>query len=466
MSQIPPENPQAPNPAMIRRRAASVNLRGQTEGDERSLMDPANQALADALRITYRLLQVAMLALVVAYAFSAATTIAASERGLRLRFGQLDAEELDPGFALSLPRPLGEIIKVETGEQTIKLNNEFTQGLTQQENAAVTPIDKLTPKSSLDPIIDGSLITGDLNIAHARVTVTYRREDVRRWAMNVEPGFEPNIVRAAAMNGMIHAVGSVSIDELLKNQPDASRQGVFPAVELTARIRAQEILDALNTGIRITSLTLNERAAPPATKDAFNSVEAAQSKAKAAAEGAQKDRLARLSATAGEAAPILLSLIDRYEGALSAGETDRAVALLSDIESLLEGRPITLDGQPVTARVSGRAAGVLADAQQYRSSIVSRAQGDARLFEAKLASYRANPRAVLMGDWADAFGAFSGRETVSIFGVPASSRTLQVQTNVDPDIARELERIRQQQAIEAETKANTAELQRRMAQGN
>ncbi|MFO0081158.1 MAG: hypothetical protein ACK55O_00895, partial [Phycisphaerales bacterium] len=221
-----------------------------------------------------------------------------------------------------------------------------------------------------------------------------------------------------------------------------------------------------NTGIRITSLTLNERAAPPATKDAFNSVEAAQSKAKAAAEGAQKDRLARLSATAGEAAPVLLSLIDRYERALSAGETDRAVALLSDIESLLEGRPITLDGKPVTARVSGRAAGVLADAQQYRSSIVSRAQGDARLFEAKLASYRANPRAVLMGDWADAFNAFSGRETVSIFGVPASSRTLQVQTNVDPDIARELERIRQQQAIEAETKANTAELQRRMDQGN
>ncbi|MFN5662395.1 MAG: hypothetical protein ACK48N_09980, partial [Planctomyces sp.] len=175
---------------------------------------------------------------------------------------------------------------------------------------------------------------------------------------------------------------------------------------------------------------------------------------------------ARLSATAGEAAPVLLSLIDRYERALSAGETDRAVALLSDIESLLEGRPITLDGKPVTARVSGRAAGVLADAQQYRSSIVSRAQGDARLFEAKLASYRANPRAVLMGDWADAFNAFSGRETVSIFGVPASSRTLQVQTNVDPDIARELERIRQQQAIEAETKANTAELQRRMDQGN
>jgi regulator of protease activity HflC (stomatin/prohibitin superfamily) len=466
MSQMPPENPQAPNPAMSRRRAASVNLRGQTDSDERSLMDPANQALADALRITYRLLQVAMFALVVAYAFSAATTIAASERGLRLSFGQIDAEELEPGFALSLPRPLGEIVKVETGEQTVKLNNEFTQGLTAQENAAVTPIDKLAPKSSLDPIIDGSLITGDLNIAHARVTITYRRADVRRWAMNVDPGFEANLVRAAVMNGMIHAVGRISIDELLKNQPDAARTGPFPAVELTARLRAQETLDALSTGIRITSLTLNERAAPPATKDAFNSVEAAQSKAKAAAEGAQQARLSRLSATAGEAAPVLLSLIDRYERALAASESERAQELLRDIESLLEGRPITLEGQPVTVRVSGRAAGVLADAQQYRSSIVSRAQGDARLFEAKLASYRANPRAVLTGDWADAFAAFSGRETVSIFGVPASSRTLQVQTNIDPDIARELESLRQRRDIEAETKANTAELQRRQDSGN
>lgn len=51
-------------------------------------LDPAQQSLAEALRVSFGILKVAMLALLVAYAFSGTFSVGSNEVALRLRFGE------------------------------------------------------------------------------------------------------------------------------------------------------------------------------------------------------------------------------------------------------------------------------------------------------------------------------------------------------------------------------------------
>ena len=92
---MPPPEEEAP------RRAASARLevRGGPgrEAMLREALDPANQSLRDALRLSFRVLQLVMVVLVVVFLFSGLKTIEPGQIGLRLQLGQLEEEALEPG---------------------------------------------------------------------------------------------------------------------------------------------------------------------------------------------------------------------------------------------------------------------------------------------------------------------------------------------------------------------------------
>src|SRR5436190_19042654 len=81
----PPPSPalQSPTP----RRAGSMTLREGVQGPGTSPLDPANQSLADALRVMMRLLQVTMLILAILYLGSGMHRVNEGERGIQLLFG-------------------------------------------------------------------------------------------------------------------------------------------------------------------------------------------------------------------------------------------------------------------------------------------------------------------------------------------------------------------------------------------
>ena len=89
------------------RRAASARLevRGGPgrEAMLREALDPANQSLRDALRLSFRVLQMVMVVLVVVFLFSGLKTIEPGQIGLRLQLGQLEEAALEPGAHLALP---------------------------------------------------------------------------------------------------------------------------------------------------------------------------------------------------------------------------------------------------------------------------------------------------------------------------------------------------------------------------
>ena len=92
-------------------------------------LDPAQQSLAEALRVSFGILKVAMLALLVAYAFSGTFSVGSNEVALRLRFGDYvgapGERVLERGTYLAAPFPLEQVIKVDTRPMTLTLDREF-----------------------------------------------------------------------------------------------------------------------------------------------------------------------------------------------------------------------------------------------------------------------------------------------------------------------------------------------------
>ena len=55
----------------------------------RQAMDPANQSLGEALRLSYRLLQVAIVGLIITFLFSGFQTVQEGMSGIRTIFGKI-----------------------------------------------------------------------------------------------------------------------------------------------------------------------------------------------------------------------------------------------------------------------------------------------------------------------------------------------------------------------------------------
>ena len=75
------------------RRSASaefvVSAEAGSEAAIREAMDPANQSFADALRLSFRILQLGILALVAVFLFSGFQTVEEGDLGVKTRFGEI-----------------------------------------------------------------------------------------------------------------------------------------------------------------------------------------------------------------------------------------------------------------------------------------------------------------------------------------------------------------------------------------
>lgn len=450
MSQFPgnpnpnPIPPTGPGAAGRGRRPQSVTLRDQSAGgdDLGSLMTPAQQSLSDALRVCYRLVQFTILVLIVVYLFSSFQTVNQGEKALRLAFGRIEGEDLAPGPQFALPTPVGELVKVNVGVRTIRLDDEFWPSVREELRGKSPQEMKNSGKGSLDPASDGSLITADGSLVLARFSVSYVREQIRDFAQNVLPEEEERLVRAAVRRGVVHATAAVTIDEFLKGVADPGRQGEFESVAVGARRMAQGFLNQLKSGIVIRELNMVTWTPPFELITKFETVQSSQSQAQKRVEEAQTERVRMLATTAGDGAEPLMAAINAYGAMLDKGEEAAAEAKLKEIDQMLVALRVTRpDG--TTAEITGEAARALSSAREYRSSVVGRSESDARSFSAKREAYLANPSLLLTGDWIDAYTQFLKREQVEMVWLPPGTRTLTLDLNRDPVLARRAEVKRQ-----------------------
>jgi len=278
--------------------------------------------------------------------------------------------------------------------------------------------------------------------------------DPVEYVENIYAEDEAEIVRAALQRGVVRTIATISVDELLKPQEGGTR-----AIAERARLIAQETLDAMNSGIRIEQFEMSRRTPPGSLRQEFRAVLDARSQAQTAITEARAERDRLLNEAAGEAAETLLWLISRYEVAVEAGASGEAAELLSRIDRVFEGEPISVSERDLasienparreaiarsTGRLaSGRVVQIISGAKVNRETLVQEARGDLVRFRAKLSQFEANPGLMVSRDWSGAWRAFQSRDFVQSMLLP-TGLSAELRINEDPDIVKQLDRARKQ----------------------
>src|SRR5947209_7085903 len=179
--------------------------------------DAGSQALSEALRSSFVIVKVLMIALVLVFFGSGFFTVGTQEKGLILRFGRPVGEGekalLGPGPHWAFPAPIDEVIKIPIGQvQTVASTIGWYATTTVKEAAGT----ELEAGPSLNPAIDGYLLTGDQNIIHVRGTLLYRiSEPGLRFAFDFVDA--SNLVQNAFNNALLYAAANLNVDDALKD---------------------------------------------------------------------------------------------------------------------------------------------------------------------------------------------------------------------------------------------------------
>ncbi|HMP76486.1 MAG TPA: protease modulator HflK [Kiritimatiellia bacterium] len=222
--------------------------------------DTGSAALGDALRLTFRLLRVALLLVLLAYLASGIFIVAQHERAFVLHFGRIagvGADRVkDPGLHWTWPRPFSEIVRIPA---------ERLQSLESRRfwfNRSGTFQDESDAMAALRPGQDGYALTGDANLLHHRWAVRFTISDPYRYTF---AHAQPDVtLRDELDRAIVRISARFPIDEALRT----NLAGFRDAVESELRDRVA----ALDLGIRLHGVDLLGITPPIPVAPAFDMV--------------------------------------------------------------------------------------------------------------------------------------------------------------------------------------------------
>lgn len=352
-------------------------------------LDPAQRSLSDALRVSFGILKLLIILLLIAYICSGIFRVREQQLAVLLVFGRIvgeaGAEVYGPGWHIGPPPPIGEMVPIPVAPQQLNITRAFWYEV-RDFDRVTTVQDRVRRAGPLNPLRDGSLVTGDANIVHARSQVTYKvsSEGAVDYVENIgDMGLARQIVRNAVESGIVHAVAQIEADELI-----SGRAGVS-----VARRRAQEVLDEMRTGIQITGFNTTGSEMPLSVLLAYKDVSNAENEKASLIDEARTQFAEILGQTAGEAYQDLHDLIQQYEAASSQQQS-------SEVERLAEqlNRSITelrMNPEHGGKAIGGDVAAVINQAHTRRTEMVQSVKSEAERFNRLLTQYRENPDLLL-----------------------------------------------------------------------
>ncbi len=387
------------------------------EAAMRQAMDPANQSLGEALRLSYRLLQVAIVGLIITFLFSGFQTVKEGMSGVRSIFGKISGEPgqeaLIPGLNPFWPYPIGDITVFEV-KRTVELRFEFWPRMVAKNITIEQMIDGADPNAPINPGVDGSVLTGDGDFAHVQLTAEYVIGDPVRFleAVDIEKG--DAIVRIALSRGVTAAIATLPLSELVDQREQ-------PA--LLVQAQAQRILDDVSSGIQLQKVTMPERSAPFSVRNVVRRAQTGKEDAKTIVDRARQDSTAQLLAAAGPNYEQILQMIDAYEAALSAGNLVQSDQLLRGIGERLEMKDI-----------GGFASSIVNKAKSYQSAIAANLSKDVRRIEGLQETWNQNPRQLARQLWLDALRSVLTQSEVEVFSMPPGVGQSQISIASSPEV--------------------------------
>lgn len=179
-----------------------------------SSLDSGSQALTEALRGSFAIVKFVMFAMLAVFFISGFFSVGPQEKAIILRFGKPVGEGdkmlLGAGLHWAWPYPIDDVQRVPITEiQKITSTVGWYATTPAMEAAGTEP----PPGPSLNPAIDGYLLTADGNIVHSRATLHYRITDPIRYVF----GFSDTVdaIQNALNNSLLHAAARFPADEIL-----------------------------------------------------------------------------------------------------------------------------------------------------------------------------------------------------------------------------------------------------------
>jgi membrane protease subunit HflK len=241
------------------------------------MQDAGSQALAEALRSSFVIVKITMVLLIVVIFLSGMFTVGPQEKAVILRFGKPLGEGqkmlLGAGLHWSFPQPIDEVIRIPITEIQ-KVSSTVGWYLTTPE-MELAGTDQQGFGPSLNPQIDGYVVTADRNIIHTRATVSYHIDDPRTAIFNFASGTNQqfnlggvsNAVQNAVNNALILTAARFNVDDILNRSVEEFREAVSQ--------RVSELAEREHLGVAIDQVQV-QSAAPRQLKDVFAMVTTAR----------------------------------------------------------------------------------------------------------------------------------------------------------------------------------------------
>lgn len=237
---------------------------GNAPGPPEVREDTGTQALSEALSSSFAIVKVIMVILVIVFLASGVFTVPSQQRAIKLRFGKPvgagDSLLLEPGLHFGLPYPIDEVVRIPTGQMTVRSSVGWYAITPEQEATGEEP----AFGASLNPAIDGYTLSADANIMHVRVRLNYRVTDPLQYALGHVNA--SNMVQNALNNAIVHASSRTGVDQALRLNREGFQERIIQ--------RARELVARQNLGITLDVATV-EVVPPLALKAKFEEVTSA-----------------------------------------------------------------------------------------------------------------------------------------------------------------------------------------------
>jgi len=221
-------------------------------------VDAGSQALSEAPGSSFGIVKVVMVVLVVVFLCSGIFVVGPQEQAIKLRLGKPIGQVLDPGLHFSFPYPIEEYKKVSVkGIKKVVSTVGWYATTPEQELAGVEPM----AGSTLNPLVDGYVLTADRNIIHTRATLTYHVEDPVRYIFSFVN--TSNSVQTALDNALLLTASHFRVDDILTRDVAAFKEAV--------RSRAIKLVAQYELGVAVEDCVVESRP-PRQLKMAFDSV--------------------------------------------------------------------------------------------------------------------------------------------------------------------------------------------------
>jgi len=296
----------------------SAHAPGSTAPAPETPEDAGSQALAEALRSSFAIVKFVMVVLVIVFLASGLFQVKPQEQAVILRFGKPvgtgQQALLGPGLHWSFPYPIDEVVRIPITENQSATSTIGWYYMTPEEAVAYKATGVAPPAGgTLNPAVDGYVISADRNIVHVSATIKYKVNDPLRYVFNFVSA--SNLVQNALNSAVLYTAAHFGADDILFSDVTGFRDAVEQRI---AKLAGQE---RLGISVQVGSGYVDTKP-PRQLKDIFNQVTDARQNRARVLDEAHTYEFQRTNSADAQAAAIIYEAISASSNYVASVQAD------------------------------------------------------------------------------------------------------------------------------------------------